>query len=597
MGKQTSKQTRKTIKPREKRAGNKLYINVSVKVLFPVFCMVVIAFMIAGNGHRNLEDVYRSSKEITDVYMARTEEMNAISDLFRQMDILAYQMYTTKMTTDRGKMMESARECMAQMEEAITSFKGRIQGTEQEKAFSQIEDRYQSYMEVYESALQCIEEDNKIKAQMILSSDLYRAGNDVHAAIDACLTGFDEAVEQAKQEQLRVYDSSTGKEVILFVELLIAVGFAVWISVYKVVRPLKRISAELDVTIKEIQSGNGDLTKRMPVTTQDEIGRLATGINVFIETLQQIMGRILADSNDMGAIVSNVVGSVTDANDSANDISAVMEELSATMQEVAASTALMNTNVNQVNEDVISIAESTRELNLYAEQMQQRAEDVKKKAVSDREETRQMVTDIIDTLEAAIRESRSVEQVNELTEEILNVSGQTNLLALNASIEAARAGEVGRGFAVVADEIRKLADSTRDTANNIQTINGQVISAVHKLANNANTLVNYINETIMPNYESFVQTGEQYRHDAAYVNSTMDMFEERADELSDIVTKMAQSVNDIAVAIDESAKGVTEAAVNAGELVRNIDTVNSRMEENSNISQQLKNEADQFKRV
>ena len=122
-----------------------------------------------------------------------------------------------------------------------------------------------------------------------------------------------------------------------------------------------------------------------------------------------------------------------------------------------------------------------------------------------------MIAGIIESLKSAIEESTSVRHVNELTEEILSVSSQTNLLALNASIEAARAGEAGKGFAVVADEIRKLADSTRETANNIQSINAQVTDAVEKLSDSANQLVTYIDDTIMPDYDSFVKTGEQYR--------------------------------------------------------------------------------------
>ena len=111
--------------------------------------------------------------------------------------------------------------------------------------------------------------------------------------------------------------------------------------------------------------------------------------------------------------------------------------------------------------------------------------------------------------------------VDELTNEILHISGKTNLLALNASIEAARAGEVGKGFAVVADEIRQLADSSRETANKIQNINGQVISAVNELSDNANEMIGYISGTILPDYDVYAASGQQYREDAEQVSSAM----------------------------------------------------------------------------
>lgn len=208
-----------------------------------------------------------------------------------------------------------------------------------------------------------------------------------------------------------------------------------------------------------------------------------------------------------------------------------------------------------------------------------------------------MITDIIETLKAAIEESKSVDRVNELTEEILSVSSQTNLLALNASIEAARAGEAGKGFAVVADEIRKLADSTRETANNIQSINALVTQAVNKLANNSNAIVEYIDGTIMPDYDRFVENGVQYRDDAAYVNTTMDHFEEKARKPAADHGEDGGFHPRHFTAIEESANSVGNAASSTTVLVSNIDTVHSEMETNQSISDRLKGEAGRFKNV
>ena len=357
------------------------------------------------------------------------------------------------------------------------------------------------------------------------------------------------------------------------------------------------MTRQLEDIIQEIESGNGDLTRRIGIKSHDEIGQLADGINVFLETLQRIMGRIVIDSREMGEIVTSVVNSVGTANSNAYDISAGMEELSATMQEVASAVNTVSANVTRIGEEVDAITKESQEMNAYATDMQNRAENMKDKAVANKESTSLMIKDIIDTLKAAIEESKSVERVNELTEEILSVSSQTNLLSLNASIEAARAGEAGKGFAVVADEIRKLADSTKETANNIQSINALVTQAVNKLANNSNAIVEYIDETIMPDYDRFVENGEQYRNDATYVNSTMDGFEAKARKLNDIMEKTVNSIRDISTAIEESANSVGNAASSTTILVQNIDTVHAEMETNQNTSNRLKDEADRFKNV
>ncbi len=148
--------------------------------------------------------------------------------------------------------------------------------------------------------------------------------------------------------------------------------------------------------------------------------------------------------------------------------------------------------------------------------MEKTAGDMEKNAVKNKQNTSQIVNSIIGKLQIAIKESKKVEKVNELTDNILNISSQTNLLALNASIEAARAGEAGKGFAVVANEISQLADSSRETANNIQSINTMVITSVNELINNSNHLVKYIDENILPDYDGFVLAGKQYSKDSIF---------------------------------------------------------------------------------
>ena len=187
-------------------------------------------------------------------------------------------------------------------------------------------------------------------------------------------------------------------------------------------------------------------------------------------------------------------------------------------------------------------------------------------------------------LNRAIEDSKSVDQVNSLTNEILSISSQTNLLALNASIEAARAGEAGKGFAVVAEEIRQLADSSRDTANRIQEINVVVTQAVHNLAGNANNLVGYLNESILPEFENFVESGAQYRENATYIEGVMDEFTEKTDALKKAMDEIATSINTITNAIDEGAEGVNGAAESTQVLVVDMEKISNRMNVNEKIA-------------
>ena len=313
-----------------------------------------------------------------------------------------------------------------------------------------------------------------------------------------------------------------------------------------------------------------------------------------MDKLQGIMKMIIENSQQLKTVVNEVHENVRISNDSASDLSAVTEELSATMLQIEESANKINQNTESVRSEVEQIASKSDSINTYSKQMKENADRMEADAKATMNETSSKVHDILSVLNNAIKDSSSVEQVNGLTEEILSISSQTNLLALNASIEAARAGEAGKGFAVVADEIRQLADSSRETANSIQEINGIVTNAVHNLAGNANNLVEYVNNSILPEFDKFVQSGVEYKENASYIENVMDEFSVKTDDLKQAVSEIAYSINTITCAIEEGANGVSGAAESTQELVENIENINSRMEQNQQIAEKLQNETNIF---
>lgn len=415
--------------------------------------------------------------------------------------------------------------------------------------------------------------------------------------LDTLITSNDEVIKANVEKQEKIYNANRATAFVLMGISVVLFIITVVVAVETIVKPLRRQNKQLSDIIDNINNGKGDLTMRVDVKSHDEIGQSAIGINHFIETLQNIMSKIINNSNVLDGVVGKVAESVNSSSDSANDISAIMEELSATMEEVSATTGGVSSNTASAEEKVKDMAEQTKIISQYAQEMKGRAVTLEQTANDNKNSTSQVINDITGELNTALENSRSVEKVAQLTEDILSISSQTNLLALNASIEAARAGEAGKGFAVVADEIRQLADSSRETANNIQTINEQVIEAVNGLVKASERIISYINENILPDYEAFVRGGRQYSEDAVHIDDSMAEYEKSTQEILSTMIEITDAIEGINKAVEESANGVTDAAVNVDSLVQSMSQVHGKMEENSSVAKNLKDESANFVNV
>ena len=222
--------------------------------------------------------------------------------------------------------------------------------------------------------------------------------------------------------------------------------------------------------------------------------------------------------------------------------------------------------------------------------MNDRANAMQQSAKNSAEITSAKAEEILHTLNDAIEKSKSVDRIQTLTDEILAISQQTKLISLNASVEAANAGTAGEGFAVVAKEVRDLAHSSQDTANRIRDINSVVIAAVHNLSENAQHLIDYMSQSVLTEFEAFVQSGSQYREDAVYIHHAMDEFHEQTERLKHSMSDIADSIGTITKAIDDGAGGIAGVAGNTKNLALDMEDITQRMGVNQKIVEGLKKE-------
>ena len=581
----------KSGKPVRKRGKSS---SIKTKILFPITALTLV---ILASGVLNILSMNRmqeGSTELTDKSLpVLTALETAIAD-FSDLQRIIYAHTISEKPSQMEEYEAIADELFAEIETSLTTYESGISSEEDLQLIEDFRSNFELYTYTYNTAEQLSMNMMKALAQSYVPNLMQTSANTMQAQLQTMKQNIQANIDREVQVQ-----NSSYKQAVITTIIATLIGFLIALLAFalvnrSVIRPIKKSTQSLDRIVADIQDGHGDLTARIDLKSNDELGRLAKGINVFLETLQNIMSQIVSNADHLGSVVNTVSGSVNTASGNASDISSLLEELSATMQEVSSTTTSVNDEVANVGIQVSSIAQDTIAMNSYAGEMETRAKELEQAAQRNKESTSEIIGGIITSLEQAIEESKSVSKVNDLTDEILNVSSQTNLLALNASIEAARAGEAGKGFAVVADEIRTLADSTRQTAGNIQEINLMVVRAVDALVQNSHAIVNYVNETILPDYTKFVETGKQYRKDASYVNNTMNTFEDRTNHLLQIMQEISEAVSGIATAIEESALGVTNATENTSTLVSNIEIVNQEMGTNQQISQRLKQEADRF---
>lgn len=573
-------------------------ISIRFKVMLPIVLLIVVVIISESIGGKNLATIIKQTKVISNEYAQDVFTLNEISKDFKNLHRLLFAHILAEDDESKETIFNQKDSCIEQIDTLCAEFSADlVPGSEEDTIYQEFYATYQDYVKDASQALTMSSKNMALRATQIANSTVTERGDIVEELLNSLIALEQQKMADAVSEGERIYKSTLSLTITFIILALLAGGFAVYVCFYTINRPIVVMNKKLQKIVKKINDCDGDLTDRIPVYGKDEIGQLGGGINLFIETLQNVMKQINKNTQTLEDVVASVVSSISTANDNSGDISAVMQNLSISMQKVTSTISGIRDDTLEVDTSVSNLNDASTELLEYAEQMSSRAEELRQTANDNREATSSVINDILDSLRNAIEDSKSIEKVNELTNEILSISGQTNLLALNASIEAARAGEAGKGFAVVADEIRILADNTREAANNIKTINTMMITAVQGLINTSEHMTNYITDTILPDYDSFVDSGSKYSDDAIYVNGVVSRFHAMTAKQRELVGNIVDAIGDITKTVDESTNGVIAAADNTNLLSEDINHISDKMQTNTEIAETLKTEADRFKNL
>lgn len=574
--------------------NGKKRLSITIIILVPVFILGALAIYSNIAAINNLKRVNSTAVTISDEHMVNISQL---SNIEKELQEIHKKALSHIIATDLDTLIATVAEVRAE-EEILDGYLIEYKNSLLEAdaaAYDSLVKNYETMKYEIANLMAFSGNAEKETAFALANGTIKQCSDEMQRQVEIMMEYAQQSATQASEALTAEYSKAVFKNTVIVVLSVVALFITLYSVFILIIRKLIVANHEINDIINGIDQSQGDLTKRISILSNDEIADLGNGINTFMGKLQSIMKMIIENSRKLEEVVSEVQESVRISNDSASDLSAVTEELSATMQEVGHSATIINQNADSVRSEVEMIADKSSSINDYSKKMKENADKMESDAKTNMQETSTKVQEILEVLNQAIEDSKSVEQVNGLTNDILNISSQTNLLALNASIEAARAGEAGKGFAVVADEIRQLAASSRETANRIQEINGVVINAVHNLAGHSNNLVEYMTDAILPEFENFVSSGEQYRDNATYIEGVMNEFTAKTDDLKRAVDEIAKSIETITDAIEEGARGVTGAAESTQVLVEDMENISNRMDENQQIAAALQKETDVFK--
>ena len=398
----------------------------------------------------------------------------------------------------------------------------------------------------------------------------------------------------APVEEIRAEANALSIQILLFLVMGIVIAIILGVLVGSTIaKPIKRITEIIKQTAQLNFHRTSDIDKMMKI--RDETGVMAKAVHEMRSVLRELVNNMENVKDDLVENMQRLDDVMRENNSISEDNSATTQELAAGMEETTASATMIVSNIDAIQANVEDIRGLSEREQQESKAIMARARDLRDNTNASNEKAMGIYADMKVRTEEAIEKSKVVAKINELTEDIRSISSQTNLLALNANIEAARAGEAGRGFAVVATEIGALANQTFQTVDGINEIVNDVNDAVSNMTNCIQVIMNFLEETVVKDYNVFGQVGERYENDAQSFAEAMQHIYSEISELNRKITEIVDAMEGVNYTITESATGVNMIAEKSGVAVAKTLEGYDHLRESATSLELLKEFIEKFK--
>lgn len=399
------------------------------------------------------------------------------------------------------------------------------------------------------------------------------------------MTGWHISIQIPQNELLQSTLQLLYKLIMVCIVAVIICSIIVLLQVSSIAKSIKRVQ------IFAQNLAQGDFTiSPLEVKSKDELGTMGKSLNDMYEGNRGVISNISVHSSEIADSSMLLRDSSVKLLAEFKDIQKYMAQINEAMLTASAATQEVNASAEEVNSAIEILAAETQEGLKVSQDIKKRAVSIEASSKNSYDSATQLSTKFEQQLDKSIENAKVVDNIGEMTNIIAGIAEQINLLSLNASIEAARAGEQGKGFAVVADEIGKLAGETAQTVSNIQEIIVQVQEAFRQLSGDSKALLQFLKETVTPDYNQFVAAAGQYGDDAQF-------FANISDKVFRMSSDVQRIMEEVTLAIQNIAKAAETTAEPGSKVLDSVDDVSGMVNEVGDMSNTQQEIADNLDSV